>query len=131
MTNRSLIGGSLGGGNSGGPRLVVSNPAGLVGDAAKDHAATSANLRPAPRDLKAKAVTYGPADGCRDCAALGEACERHLRGLALVDLDRARWPRLRLKNGAAVVGDDAWRPWLREANAEQLRDVLALLSQRR
>jgi hypothetical protein len=50
-------------------------------------------------------------------------CVRHLRGIALVTLDRKRWPRLKLR-GQVISGDDQWRPWLREAGGQ---DFIALL----
>ena len=68
---------------------------------------------------------------CVECAAPAAAsstlCEPHLRGHTLFVLDRARWPRLRLSDGRQVAGDDAWRPWLRQAKAEELVEVLELL----
>lgn len=67
---------------------------------------------------------------CVECAGQvvpgTTSCERHLRGLALVALDRQHWPRLRV-GGRTVAGDDAWRPWLREASGEQLREVVEML----
>ena len=53
-------------------------------------------------------------------------CVRHLRGLALVSLDRRRWPRLRIGSGT-LSGDDQWRPWLREATGEEFFELLKLL----
>jgi hypothetical protein len=58
------------------------------------------------------------------CAGL---CARHLRGKALSALDRHGWPRLRMADGKAVAGDDAWRPWLREATGEELLAFLRML----
>ena len=59
---------------------------------------------------------------CNECAlpACGSSplCVRHLRGLALVALDRRRWPRLELR-GRVIAGDEQWRPWLREASGEE------------
>ena len=67
---------------------------------------------------------------CRDCegkAATGtNVCERHLCGWCLVLLDRKQWPRLNV-GGGSIVGDDQWRPWLREAKASDLTSVLELL----
>ena len=72
---------------------------------------------------------------CVECAAPAAAsstlCEPHLRGHTLFVLDRARWPRLRLSDGRQVAGDDAWRPWLRQANGPQLQDVLDRLGANR
>lgn len=73
----------------------------------------------------------GESTTCSECSALAAVgsslCEAHLRGLAFVALDRKRWPRLTLSDGCTVVGDDAWRPWLREAKSELLLEVLAAL----
>jgi hypothetical protein len=52
--------------------------------------------------------------------------ERHLRGLLLVALERKRWPRLNV-GGKTLAGDDAWRPWLRGATSDQMREVLTEL----
>ena len=54
-----------------------------------------------------------------------------LRGLTLVALDRAGWPRLALRSGNVVSGDEAWRPWLREANAQEMQEVLEALHTKR
>jgi hypothetical protein len=53
-------------------------------------------------------------------------CVRHLRGLALVSLDRKNWPRVRMGR-RTVEGDDQWRPWLREATGEEFVALLKLL----
>jgi len=70
------------------------------------------------------------ATACTECprpASGGSTfCEPHLRGLALVALDRHRWPRLRA-GGRTIAGDDAWRPWLRAADGDDLRRLHALL----
>ena len=71
--------------------------------------------------------------GCTECGAAASEpsllCERHLRGHTLFVLDRARWPRLMFSDGREVARDDAWRPWLREADGEALSQVLRLLEQ--
>ena len=71
---------------------------------------------------------------CVECltpaAADSPLCEPHLRGSALAALDRARWPRLKLSSGREVAGDDAWRPWLRQANSDELGEVVVALEDR-
>jgi len=49
-----------------------------------------------------------------------------MRGLALVALDRGRWPRLNVRK-SSLEGDDQWRPWLREATGEEFIELLKLL----
>jgi hypothetical protein len=67
---------------------------------------------------------------CSDAAVTGSnLCERHLRGWALAVLDRRGWPRKRMADGKAVAGDDAWRPWLREASNQELLAVLTMLGE--
>jgi hypothetical protein len=53
-------------------------------------------------------------------------CASHLLGHTLFVVDRRHWPRLRL-NGRTLSGDESWRPWLRQAGAEELVRVLAML----
>jgi len=52
-----------------------------------------------------------PGVSCAECArpsAEGSIlCGPHLRGLALAALDCCHWPRLRLRGGRVVRGDDA------------------------
>ena len=67
---------------------------------------------------------------CSECdlqsCAGSSLCVRHLRGLALVSLDRKRWPRLKL--GSKVIsGDEQWRPWLREASGDEFVALLPML----
>jgi hypothetical protein len=70
------------------------------------------------------------AGGCADAALPGSIlCACHLRGFALATLDRHHWPRLRMPGGGSVAGDDAWRPWLREATGEDLIEVLRMLGE--
>jgi hypothetical protein len=74
----------------------------------------------------------GRCSECESPAAPGSTfCEPHLRGHALFMVDRARWPRLVLSDGRMVPsGDEAWRPWLRAANGNELSLVLEALKRR-
>lgn len=74
--------------------------------------------------------------GCRECgtsvAAQTGWCSGHLLGRTVsVAYDR-RFPRLKLADGRRLAaGGDAWLPWLREANVEDLQMVLKALEGRR
>jgi hypothetical protein len=66
--------------------------------------------------------------GCDEVISTSEGyCLRHLRGLVMVALGHAHWPRFKLSDGNAIEGDDNWRRWLREAGPGQMREVLAAL----
>lgn len=68
---------------------------------------------------------------CSECEAQALACSplciRHLRSLAVVSLDRRRWPRLKLC-GRVIAGHEQWRPRLRQAGGEEFVAFFGMLS---
>jgi hypothetical protein len=127
VTTRSAVKRGVLGGSSGGSPAGTRLPALDSRATGESHPATSATLTADGAKPKAFFVT-GTCTGCAaDAVFDADYCERHLRGMALALLDRALWPRFQLKAGNTVTGDDAWRPWLREAKAEQLREVVDAL----
>jgi hypothetical protein len=72
---------------------------------------------------------------CSECelpaVPVSTLCEPHLRGHVLFLVDRDRWPRLVLGDGRTIpAGDEGWRPWLREADGNDLSLVQEALKRR-
>ena len=76
------------------------------------------SMTPATRSLCSQCEGFA-------CGGSG-LCVRHLRGLALVTLDRQNWPRIGIGR-RTIAGDDQWRPWLREATGKEFLALLKLL----